>query len=327
MDHGPSDGSNVVARRPGSPDQSAAARCRPARSHRERHERGQSGILTGTRSPSDLPTPGFPLREDAVQNPIPRKTGRFPWYDSLWLASYLAAKEFVREHYPHRLTEFVDAFDVLRTDPGFRVRTAPDLLDDTARDGIIDIIRNIKNYGYEKHELLRFGRAVIHDHPSLGTLHASLTDRVSGLVNEAVEPCYNFLSLYNNLGVCGIHMDAPSAKWTVDYCVEQSARWPIYLSQVRPWPEDWTGDGGDWQGAIRKDPRNRFSSYELEEGQAIVFGGSSQWHYRDRIEQKSEQNFCHLVFFHFIPRGTRELTRPEGWAALFDIPELSGIVI
>ncbi len=123
-----------------------------------------------------------------------------------------------------------------------------------------------------------------------------------------------------------MHIDAPSAKWTLDYCIEQSAPWPIYLSRVRPWPEEWSLASSDWEAAVRNDPENRFTSVELQEGQAIVFGGSSQWHYRDRIERRSANNFCHLVFFHFVPKGTQHLTNPKRWAEYFAIPELAEVI-
>jgi hypothetical protein len=31
------------------------------------------------------------------------------------------------------------------------------------------------------------------------------------------------------------------------------------------------------------------------------------------------------LFFHFIPRGTAELVKPQNWARLFGIPELGGL--
>ncbi|OAI53613.1 hypothetical protein AYO47_04470 [Planctomyces sp. SCGC AG-212-M04] len=175
--------------------------------------------------------------------------------------------------------------------------------------------------------MLRFGRYVVHDHEFFNTLQQSITDIVSETVNEAVEPSYNFLSLYNNLGVLRPHLDAPGSKWTVDYCIEQSAQWPIYISQVRPWPEDTAYDPSNWEATVKGDPEIRFTPYELQEGEAIVFAGRSQWHYRERIEQKTDTNFCHLIFFHFIPRGSKKLTRLEKWAELFGIPELNDVIV
>ena len=60
----------------------------------------------------------------------------------------------------------------------------------------------------------------------------------------------------------------------------------------------------------------------MEPGQAILFSGSSQWHYRDAMPALSTKSSCDLLFLHFIPRGTRELLNPLKWARLFDIPEL-----
>ena len=59
-------------------------------------------------------------------------------------------------------------------------------------------------------------------------------DLVSGLVGEAVEASYNFLSLYAGAASCAVHMDAPSAKWTLDICIDQSRLWTIEVSDVVP---------------------------------------------------------------------------------------------
>ena len=116
------------------------------------------------------------------------------------------------------------------------------------------------------------------------------------------------------------------AKWTLGYCIEQSEVWPIYLSQVRPWPEEFEYmERQNWEQQIRDDPENRFTDYRLHEGEAIVFGGSSQWHYRDRIIKSQEKNFCHLLFFHFIPEGTKDLVHSNRWAEYFGIPELKEV--
>lgn len=260
-----------------------------------------------------------------MQPPTENDASALPWYDSGWLRAYRRARRIVALLYPDRLPEFLDAFSVLRTDPGFQVTALERPFDSATRETMRAFIRTLDHSEAEKHEMLRFGRLVVHDHPLFNDLQKTLTERVGEIVGEPVEPCYNFLSLYNNLGVCRVHMDAPSAKWTVDYCIEQSSLWPIYISQVRPWPEDWEHPGSGWEAAVKNDPENRFGAYRLEEGQAIVFGGSSQWHYRERIERVSQANFCHLVFFHFIPRGTRSLVFPEEWAARFCMPELTDI--
>jgi hypothetical protein len=250
----------------------------------------------------------------------------YPWYDSPWLTSYVRAKDYVFAYHPERLDEFVASFDVLRTDPDFEVKQVRDMLSGEDHARLKALIVAEAGPPLERHEVLSFGRLIVHDAELCAELQAKLTDRIGELVGESVEPCYNFLSLYNNLGVCAVHMDAPSTKWTFDYCIEQSAPWPIQLSQVRPWPEEWRHDGADWDAAIRADPDNHFTPFTLQEGEAIVFAGSSQWHYRDRIAQRTATNFCHLVFFHYVPTGTQHLTDPRRWAEHFGIPGLAGVI-
>ena len=252
---------------------------------------------------------------------------RFPWYDASWRNSYILARDFIQEHYPTRLPEFVDTFKVLRTNPRFKVKTLPQLFTPATHEEILRVVREMTSAEVEKHEITGFGRTTVHDHEFFTNLQNTITQLVSEVVGEPVEPSYNFLSLYNNLGVLKMHLDAPSCKWTVDYCIEQSSMWPINISQVRPWPEEWPHEQDNWEDAVLDDPDNQFASYELHPGQSLVFAGSSQWHYRDRIQQKAKCNFCHLLFFHFIPQGTRELNYPKMWAKLFGIPELSTIIL
>ncbi len=127
----------------------------------------------------------------------------YPWYDSNWLNSYVQAQEFIKRHYPARFHEFVDSFEPLRTSADFEVVQLGKILDEGSVGKIKEIIRDLQKEDLELHEIFRFGRFVIHDHPFLTQLQESLTDLVSDRVNEPVEPTYNFLSLYTKLGVQG----------------------------------------------------------------------------------------------------------------------------
>jgi len=122
-------------------------------------------------------------------------------------------------------------------------------------------------------------------------------------------------------------MDAPQAKWTLDLCIDQAAPWPIYFSEVQPWPdsvaEAWRNEG--WENTIKQSRSLEFIPFTLQPGQAVIFSGSSQWHYRDPMPDASGKQFSTLLFFHFIPKGTAELVRPKNWARLFGIPELGGL--
>ena len=249
----------------------------------------------------------------------------YPWYDSNWLTDYVRVKNYIKQHYREKYPEFFAAFEPLRTRHDFETIKLDNVFDRQTLQDARNIIQNLKSQEREKHEFFSFGRLVVHDLSFFNDLQQSLTDLVSKAVKEPVEPYYNFLSLYNNFGLCQVHMDAPEAKWTLDCCIEQSEPWPIYFSQVQSWPEAFKSRDKNWQEQIINDPNNIFSAYSLEEREGLIFSGSSQWHYRERIPQTTQKSFCHLVFFHYIPKGTREIIDPQNWSDLFDIPDLKSL--
>ena len=226
---------------------------------------------------------------------------------------------------PEKLPVFVEALSGLRTRADFRVKRIPELFDEATMAKIRQTIATFQLTDLELHEVKRFGRFVVHDHPFFTELQKKTIDLVSEAAGEPVEASYNFVSLYKKLGVCAVHLDAPQAKWTLDLCVEQSAPWPIHVSQVVPWPEGLTLEENDWQDAIKESPDYEFTSYSLEPGEAIIFSGSSQWHYRDPLQLDGKEHFCSLVFFHFVAKGMLETVRPGNWARLFAIPELADL--
>ena len=251
---------------------------------------------------------------------------KYPWYDAAWLRQYVAAKKVIARFHPKMLTEFISAFDRLRTRPDFAVRKLGRVFDDDVMERIRETIRTMPADTYEKHEIKRFGRMVVHDHPFFTDLQKSIQPLVSELAGEIVEPCYNFLSLYSQFGVCEPHMDTPRAKWTLDLCIEQTNVWPIHFSQIVPWPEQFAYQGEDWQASVKQSPDLQFTSYSLQPNEAVLFSGSSQWHYRDALTDFESGGFCNLVFFHYLPEGMRELATPRSWPKMFGIPELVAVV-
>lgn len=248
----------------------------------------------------------------------------YPWYDSPWLAAYSQTKFLLSKRSTTAVAEFVDAMHVFRVNPKFKEVRINSILAELVLENVRSIITNLDPALIAKYEFLKFGRMIAQDLPEFSALQHELVERVEQVVGEPLEASYNFLSLYNNLGNCDLHMDAPDAKWTLDICINQSAPWPISFCDVVPWPEDFIPEDG-WQTELIASPENNFSEYTLEPNQAIIFAGSSQWHYRKRIEQRFKQNFCHLLFMHFIPLGTKELVNPLNWARLFSAPELNGL--
>jgi hypothetical protein len=258
----------------------------------------------------------------------PSNSQLYPWYDSVWLSKYEEAKAIIRTVRPEALAAFVDAFRIFHTRPDFKVKFLERPFDEATLDEIKRVTASLQPSDLELHEARRFGRFVVHDHPFFTELQQRTVPLVSEIVGEPVEARYNFLSLYTSKGVCEVHMDAPEAKWTLDLCIDQGAPWPIFFSDVQPWPdsvaEAWKNEG--WENHIKQSRSLEFTPYTLQPGQAVIFSGSSQWHYRDPMPAAGGKQFCTLLFFHFIPKGTAELVRPKNWARLFGIPELSKVM-
>jgi hypothetical protein len=247
-------------------------------------------------------------------------TTPYPWYDSPWLSVYNQASHLIETLAPDRLAEFTEAFSILTADKNFQTVHLRKFLEDDIQKALSELIANLDQAALEKQEFFTFGRFVVHDHAIVDELHTSVTEIASELAGEALEPSYNFLSLYNNLGICDPHIDAPISKWTLDVCIQQSDLWPINISEVTDWPTDKLEEEANWKESIKQN--NTFQQFEMEPRDALFFAGSSQWHYRDRIPRHKDDNFCHLIFFHFIPKGTSELLTPSAWPHLLNLPVL-----
>lgn len=244
------------------------------------------------------------------------------WYDSVWLRVYYDAKEIVARIAPEKLEPFIRSFDILRTRPEFSTVRLPQVIDPALLSEIRD---SVPREMYEMHEIKNFGRFVVRDLSEFTSLQSRMTDQVSEWAGEAVEPSYNFMSLYTQRGVCELHLDSPSAKWTLDICIDQSESWPIHFSKVIAWPEERPHLSDDWRAEICSDRDLMFESVVMAPGDAVLFSGSSQWHYREALPRGGGRNFCDLLFFHYIPKGASELICASNWAAMFDIPELANI--
>jgi hypothetical protein len=266
--------------------------------------------------------------ENSTGSQRPEKSELYPWYDSIWLNNYSNAKDYLARGKPEKLKRFIDEMQTFRTKPNFAVKHLKQVLDDATFSRLLQEVRALKPADFKLHEVHRFRRFVVHDHPYFTQLQAELTEFVSHAAGEALEPNYNFLSLYSSTGVCPVHIDSPEAKWTLDLCLAQSEPWPIHLSRVVPWPEADANAPHEqlrdphWAEAIKNDLSLEFRPYTMQPGEALLFSGSSQWHYREALPAQSKNSFCDLLFFHYIPRGTAKLVRAENWPAYFDEPEL-----
>ena len=247
-------------------------------------------------------------------------TKLFPWYDSAWLGAYETVKLRLLERDRALLSSFERAFDGLRTDPGFRVKSLEAPLSIGNLEALREHCRSLTLERLERHELGEFGRLVAHDLPLVTEIHHGLSPLVSRLAGEEVEPTYNFLSLYHGGGSLPPHLDDPQAKFTLDVCLDSNVDWPIFVSEPVAWPcaGDFSGEG--WEERVKSSAQ--FSSHVIRPGSGILFSGSAQWHYRNAFPGSGAGDYCDLVFFHFRPKGSGKLTDPSEWPALFGRDDL-----
>lgn len=138
-------------------------------------------------------------------------------------------------------------------------------------------------------------------------IHNQLADFVSEQFKEQVKPSYSFLSMYDNNGICPLHIDREQCLYTVDYliCQDDPTPWPIYVGRpISDEERQQICNAGAAQPENRDDilrikKEQKFTKIELEPNDAVLYSGTHQWHYRDRINCGTAD----LAFFHFVPKA------------------------
>jgi len=137
----------------------------------------------------------------------------------------------------------------------------------------LDALQEYVNKVHSKSSMLiwddLFMRFAIHETPYLKQLHLQLTPLVEKALNRKLHPTYCFLSLYGEEGICPPHRDQSNCQWTLDLCIKQDRPWNLFV-------ED--------------------SVFVMQENEALVYSGTDQIHWREKIHPKGH---CYLVFFHF----------------------------
>lgn len=241
-----------------------------------------------------------------------REVGALGWYDEHFLRRFEVAKHYLAKVAPAALARFVESFAPLLPPEGFREITLDDVFDPETHAAIVATSRTaqVQRSGQQEQENATFGRDVVWNEPFFLQLQERLRPRLEDLLGCALVSSYNFLSLYGPEGKCEPHLDHPNAMFTFDYCIEQDEIWPIYVGQPVPWPDAAAARAFD-PAQLKTDPAMAFRKHELCPNRALIFNGSSQWHYR---EPKSSGQFCNLLFFHYYRAGCEDLVRPVRWA-------------
>lgn len=152
-----------------------------------------------------------------------------------------------------------------------------------------------------------FNRKYVHNVPYFNDIHRQLTPWACEQFGERVKPSYSYLSMYNDKGICPLHIDRPPCYRTIDYLVDCDVDelWPIYIGEPmtdeqRLVIDKTTGGHPDTEELVaeRKSQEN-FTEVVLYPNDAVLYSGTHQWHYRNSINGR----FSSLVFFHFVPEN------------------------
>jgi hypothetical protein len=151
----------------------------------------------------------------------------------------------------------------------------------------------------------RFVRTYAHNVPFFVKIHQQLADLASDLFGEPVKPSYSFLSMYQDNGICPLHIDRPQCRYTIDYLIRQTQPepWPILIGEHMTDGQRAVFENQDALFPIQSDEieariaAEKWSRVELKPNDAVCYSGTHSWHYRpDRLRGTAD-----LVFFHFVP--------------------------
>lgn len=122
----------------------------------------------------------------------------------------------------------------------------------------------------------KFNRWFWHNPPMIKAIHQTdrrLMDMVGEHCGKQVRPSYAFLSMYSDEGVCPAHTDRPQCEATIDLLVNTygGEPWPIYIAD---------------------------KPYALKEGQAVMYSGTGQKHFRLPMKETGSKK-CDLLFLHY----------------------------
>jgi hypothetical protein len=148
-----------------------------------------------------------------------------------------------------------------------------------------------------------FVRRYAHNVPYFVNIHRQLTEFASEQFGEPLKPSYSFLSMYDDNGICPLHIDRPQCYRTIDYLIQQDQAepWPIRIGEAmtdeqrQALDESGAGHPQTEEEIAERIAAETWTEVLLEPNDAVLYSGTHQWHYRpERLRGRAD-----LVFFHF----------------------------
>ena len=187
------------------------------------------------------------------------------------------------------------------------IRVARQLFTDEVHETLVDFVDERAQFLPLRHDGEIFSRLMAHNVGIFRHLHNQLTDFASEHFGEKLKPSYSFLSMYDDNGIFPLHIDRDQCRYTVDYLIRQDhpEPWPIYVSEPisdeerTAATESGSAHPEDEYQIARIKRAHTFAKVELRPNDAVLYSGTHQWHYRDRIQSTAAD----LAFFHFVAEG------------------------
>ncbi|MDA0630793.1 MAG: hypothetical protein O2981_05380 [Proteobacteria bacterium] len=181
------------------------------------------------------------------------------------------------------------------------------LFDDKTHSGIIDFVNKRTPLMSLQVDETTFIRKYSHNTPFFVSIHRHLSDFASEQFGEPLKPSYVFLSMYEDGGICPLHIDRPQCYRTIDYLITQDDQepWPILIGEPM--------SNEDREKLVESNACHPKEDSEIAEriaaetwhevllmpNDAVLYSGTHSWHYRPKpIKGKAT-----LVFFHFVPEA------------------------
>lgn len=193
----------------------------------------------------------------------------------------------------------------MTAETGHAVTVARQLFDPITHEALKAFVRErvpMMSVGVDSEQ---FVRRYAHNVPYLVNIHRQLTDYASEMFGESLKPSYSFLSLYDDGGICPLHIDRPQCYRTIDYLInqEQPEPWPIRIGEMmtdeerQALEEAGAGHPENDDEIAERIAVESWNDVLLEPNDAVLYSGTHQWHYRP----KRSRGTASLVFFHFVP--------------------------
>lgn len=180
-----------------------------------------------------------------------------------------------------------------------------EFFDDNSYKEILSYMDTGLNYIPHLQDNNEFVRKFIHNPSFFVNIHYQLKDIASDFFKEKVKPSYCFLSMYENNGICPLHIDRDQCRYTIDYLIRTTQKdpWPIHIGKHMTDSErmrliiDNNCHPQTDEEIEDRISKEEFETVELMPNDAVLYSGTHQWHYRSqRLNGTAD-----LIFFHFVP--------------------------